>query len=555
MAGYEGSPDISAFLAQLQPIMQQLGPTEDEKRQARGTAALMAAAGLLGTRKGFEGQGIGQAIQGGLLGYNQDMRNISQQRASNIGAASSLLQMQKQLGMMEGFGNIFNDGPAPAQVSNGVAPTAGVSPRTASQFANPSDTAGFQAMPPAQPTVPQGTPPTGVNGFSPPDWRQTMPSAVKASIRASMDPKVAAEYLTKWSETKMGPDGTVTDMGGRPLYRATPQGVLYFDPGGSTRFVAYDQASNKAAAEQAGAVKGAETAAQEAAQFPYRTGQATGPRGEPIYGFQSQLYGQPGGQAGQPTGDPNKRVTLNLNNTPIGEAYAALKDAQGGGGMPAVGQSPGTIRGASPVDIRAAEEGILTGEQQKREGWKTMLENSKAQYDDITKRFTAAKAMANHADNMAKADKGELFSGPGGAIAAAGANWFNSLIPGANVEGSRLADTQYAASEVSKMQQALGKAFPGQQSNYELQTVTNALPTLMITPEGRQRIYAAIKQASAMETANYRSASQHYKANNGNLVGWEPVDMPPIEQFKSGPSNQAPVNKRWVFDGKKMVPQ
>jgi hypothetical protein len=120
----------------LQALMQQFAPSDEEKRQARGFAALQAAAGLLGTRKGFEGQGVGNAIQGGLLGYNQQLRNVSDERIRSAQGAGSMLALQNQLQQ-------YND----AQTMRGLA---------------------GQYLRPAQPGMPEMGPPTDAGQMQPP---------------------------------------------------------------------------------------------------------------------------------------------------------------------------------------------------------------------------------------------------------------------------------------------------------------------------------------------------------------------------------------------------
>jgi hypothetical protein len=128
-----------------------------------------------------------------------------------------------------------------------------------------------------------------------------------------------------------------------------------------------------------------------------------------------------------------------------------------------------------------------------------------------------------------------VFDGPVGIAAGASVNFLNSFIrsvPGGEdigqISAKKLANTDTFESELSKMQQALGKAFPGQQSNYELQVVTNSLPTLMKSPQGRAQIYKAIRGAYDQQASSYASMREHMNdpKNNGNLTTWTPP-LPP----------------------------
>lgn len=82
-------------LLDLGALMQQLGPSEDEKRMARAQAAIMAGLGMIGARKGYEAQDISRAALGGMLDYNQQMRDVPQEKLHRVAAAQQLMQMQE----------------------------------------------------------------------------------------------------------------------------------------------------------------------------------------------------------------------------------------------------------------------------------------------------------------------------------------------------------------------------------------------------------------------------------------------------------------------------
>lgn len=87
--------------AMFQQYAQMFAPSEEEKRQARGMAALAAAAGLLGTRRGQEMQGLSQGLLGGLGAYQNDLRNVGQQRLQGIQGASAMMQLAQQQQQMQ----------------------------------------------------------------------------------------------------------------------------------------------------------------------------------------------------------------------------------------------------------------------------------------------------------------------------------------------------------------------------------------------------------------------------------------------------------------------
>ena len=83
-------------LLDLGALMQQLGPSEDEKRMARAQAAIMAGLGMIGARKGYEAQDISRAALGGMLDYNQQMRDSGDDKLKRLSLAQHLAQMQQQ---------------------------------------------------------------------------------------------------------------------------------------------------------------------------------------------------------------------------------------------------------------------------------------------------------------------------------------------------------------------------------------------------------------------------------------------------------------------------
>jgi hypothetical protein len=145
--------------------------------------------------------------------------------------------------------------------------------------------------------------------------------------------------------------------------------------------------------------------------------------------------------------------------------------------------------------------------------------------------------MAKHVNNMEKLDTLGVFSGAGGFVATEFGKAWNQILPDwipeeLRVDPAKLARTETFDTETSKMQQALGKAFPGQQSNYELQVVTRALPQLTGTPQGRALVYATSRKATEYENANYKSMTAHAKENSGDLTGWMPLPFPePPKEF------------------------
>jgi hypothetical protein len=79
----------------LDDYQQYVQPTEDEKKNAQANMLAMIGAGLLGTRKGQFGQGLGQALASGLQGYQQQLAAIPDQRMKGMHAALFMQQAKK----------------------------------------------------------------------------------------------------------------------------------------------------------------------------------------------------------------------------------------------------------------------------------------------------------------------------------------------------------------------------------------------------------------------------------------------------------------------------
>lgn len=515
----------------------------------RGVMLAMLGAGLLSTPNWKRGLATGAL--GGMHNMlaaqelNQHNAVRQQQIRKQALAEEQAAEIRKQVARMMGM----LGGPPPVDpgMPGAVTPEAGLAPTTAAQFGPPQENIGFSGLPPAPRMVPQGTPPQNVTGFQPPDALRLMPPQLKfaVSLAALKDPTEFAKYIDTWSQVKLQ-HGVGMDAAGNLLFKMTDDGIQYFRPGdGVGEFIPYSSGVAQAAANRAGLI----TQAQERAKSGFATVTGVpGPGGRTQSGWTEDVFGPPPGArggAGAPPSGLGPGVRLNLEGPMSPRDFArATTMAAGEGGAPAA--AGGMVIGEDPMIRRRAEQELETAEGRKRAGYQSMLRSSEEQYNEIRKNFVAARTMVNHVANLEKADKGEIFSGPGGLLMAGAANWFNSLIPGAGISSERLANTQFAEAEISRMQQALGKAFPGQQSNYELQVVTNSLPQLIKTAEGRAKIYAAMRQAAAWSEANYKSASQHMKANDGSLIGWLPDLPPPIESLRRPP---APASKGRSYGG------
>lgn len=286
--------DISAYLAQLQP-------NEDDQRKARAFAAMMAGAGLLGTRKGFEGQGIGQAIQQGLLGYNGSLQNFTQQRGQQLAQAAAMQKLGKDIELTNmGMGMLGGGQPqGPQAAPQGQPQGNGV---TTYPLQN-------NIPPQSQPAPSQST----MSGV--PSWAN--PNAEAAF--ALMGKKDMADVIHRNMQITVGPNGELM-RNGMQVGRSVPNGTILYEGGDPSRpkFFAMPADALAAAAQQAGAVKGAETSATEAAQNPYRV----------------QTLKMPDGSERQVTGD---------------QMQAFLRG--GPNGLPVAGQSPSPAQQGQDTEV------------------------------------------------------------------------------------------------------------------------------------------------------------------------------------------------------------
>lgn len=105
-------------LSQLQALMGQLGPSEQEKRAARAQAAILAGLGMIATPKGREWQTLPRAAAAGVMDYNQQLRDLGDDRLKRLQLAQALGKYQQQQQAqaqqqqyLKGMQDIFAGGP------------------------------------------------------------------------------------------------------------------------------------------------------------------------------------------------------------------------------------------------------------------------------------------------------------------------------------------------------------------------------------------------------------------------------------------------------------
>jgi hypothetical protein len=314
-------------MTELQGLLSQFQPNDQDKAAANKQAFMALGLGLLGARRGFEFQQLGQAGMGAMQAKQDYLQNAMKERQANLSQAATLSDMMRKSqfanelmgGARPQIGPPMGGGTGPVQMSPQQSPTG-----PGQMAPPPSNTSG-----PGQASPPQGSIIDQLREMGVPDI------AIKTAAMSNDPPGAIAALVKEYSQPVFG-------QGKIPLMRG---------PNGSFRAVV-PQGFNEALAAQTGA----ETGAQEAAKFPYQLDTAIGPNGAPMRGFASNLYGQPpipGQQA------PMGKVNLNLQNAPPNEVAAVLADIQSGGkNVPMSGG--GVIKGPDPLAMERAKADIAT---------------------------------------------------------------------------------------------------------------------------------------------------------------------------------------------------
>lgn len=132
--------DLSALMAQMGPLASQFGPTQEDKDKAKWLALMGVSAGLLGARRGQVFPALGQGLLNGIQMQQSYLQNAGKERQQGLAAASSLLNLQKQMQMMDMQRQWAQE---LSNAGKGAAPT----PGTPAGFQIPSGAAGvFEAQ-------------------------------------------------------------------------------------------------------------------------------------------------------------------------------------------------------------------------------------------------------------------------------------------------------------------------------------------------------------------------------------------------------------------------
>ncbi len=105
----------SQSLPAIQALVGQMGPSDEDKASAQKQALMLAGLGMIGARKGYLAQDMSRAGQAGLLSYNQDLKDLGQQRMQAIGQAAALYPLLQR----SGANGMFDMGNQPAPQPQG----------------------------------------------------------------------------------------------------------------------------------------------------------------------------------------------------------------------------------------------------------------------------------------------------------------------------------------------------------------------------------------------------------------------------------------------------
>lgn len=483
---------------EIRRMLAQFGASPEDKSAANSERWITAGLSMLANpHRGQELQAIGQGGLAGQAAYRDTLNQRVKDRGAAITQGVGIQKMMKDSALTDYQLQLLNEGRAPGAGGPSAAAPGGFRPggTVADAFSAPS--AGATQAAPQQANV-------TVLTFMQKARNLGVEEPVRLAL-ASGGPegfRKAAEIISEHSKPHFG-------QGVNPIVR---------DPNSGNFIVKPPQGMSDVLAANAGAVEGAK-AGFDFVQVPDGRGGTT---------MMSRA------DAAKTLGGTQQRPPPIVNedkNVPFTDAERAAMERDQA--RPA-GYSQG------PVQQHAATAAIDTTEQGKRTAQTTRAANSERMYDAVRQQYMAARDMAPHLANMEKLDAEGVFSGPAGALGEKAASWINSAFPDANVSAQKLGNSESYRSEISRLQQAIAKSFPGSQSDKELSALLSSLPDLMLNPQGRAQVREVLSRKAADAERVYDSASEHFNKND-TLVGWKPPGFtPPSQSFGAAPPAQAP---------------
>jgi hypothetical protein len=212
------------FLKQLQAIMGQMGPSEADTTAARKMAlSQFGAAALANVRKPTL-MGLGEAAGTGLLGYNNELTRLGQQRQQSVQSAAQIMPLLNAAAYRQYAtgGGSGTPGAAQGATPPPLPPQQGVAPSTAAQFGPQNgQPTGLMGMAPAPQQAPPPLP-------APPAASPGSPGSLIEQADALNIPR-AATISALYSNDPAGKMGALFEKYGTPIN--VRQGGSVYVPG------------------------------------------------------------------------------------------------------------------------------------------------------------------------------------------------------------------------------------------------------------------------------------------------------------------------------------
>lgn len=327
--------DINSLLALY-------GPSEEDRKRARSFGLLQAGLALMGTPKGREMQGIGQA---GLLGTNAylgELNDAVKQRGQGLTQALGAQNLLRRDKFMREFDTPGTSGGVPQAM-----------PQQGSNSYGPGVSSAFGI-----PYSPQQSPQQPPQSLKAQLQAMGVPDIVIQSALASPDPATAiSKAALEFSQPRSV--GDVLYVNGKPVSGLAKKDTLPIQADASGNLQARPiPGMPEYFARSAGLTTGAESAAK----LPYQIETATDSQGRQVRGYAPNVFGQPPteqpqGPAMAPTMSPDQRAVAMRDYT----GQQPLNTARD------PGSRPGTMVGPSPVELKAAEGKVASAQAQDTE--------------------------------------------------------------------------------------------------------------------------------------------------------------------------------------------
>lgn len=532
----------------LNAIMQQLQPSDEDKAHARQQAAFAMAAGLLGNAYKPTIQGLGAGMQSGLLGYNADLKEQTDLRGRNITQAMAIRNAAQDADIQTGIKNWLAGNAPGGAMGAGALPQGAAGPPVPGAAAGPGAGGGPGAY---------GVPPIALQMAMSPRY-------------AKMGEMIAT--AAKDENVREGGSIVRKDANGNPYLALTAPKLgegLRMNAAGQVEPIPGYIPSRTAAETAAADVKNARQIVD-----------GIDSQGRPVKGYAPQVFGQPQGAAPQ-VAQADPLTTAIPQNAQEAAALGSMLSARGLNsqyfqdngqfrlgpqhGTP-IQPTGGTMTGPNPVTMKAAEaqaaqQGEALGKQPQAiddaaQAAQTTLART-AEVRGLMKAYTPGKLAPIRGEIGAVAQSAGLPMGLVQTIAGGS--------PGA-IEATTKANIDSAFDEAS---QALRSAGGGQRiSQMEILLKAKTSPGASLTPQANE-VLLGFREGVANRAIDMQAAKEDWLAqHNRDMTGFaadfnkaHPLTsyIPSAEQLNDalfpGKATSTGGGKHYVFDGKKLVPQ